>query len=95
MLGFLPGLQVMCKPSRCCSHCAMHALIIVWNASAQGAVKVSDQAALQMVWSKDEAWQPYLLTHMDAIRAKYYPSTVVESAALQLDAPERPDSCKC
>ena len=47
---------------------------------AQAAVRETERSGLQLVWGKDDAWSPYMLAHQDAIRAKYYPSTVSKAA---------------
>lgn len=45
---------------------------------AQSRLRASEQASCQLVWSQGDNWIPYFTTHMEAIRAKYFPTTVVK-----------------
>ncbi len=45
---------------------------------AQSRLRASEQASCQLVWSQADNWIPYFTTHMEAIRAKYFPTTVVK-----------------
>ena len=50
----------------------------------QGLIRKGEQVSWQLVWGPDDDWEKYLLTHMRAIRAKYFPPKTQQDA----DAPE-------
>ena len=44
--------------------------------AVQGRLRPSERAPCQLVWSEGDNWIPYFTAHMEAIRAKYFPSSV-------------------
>ena len=50
----------------------------------QGLIRTGEQASWQLVWGPGDDWEKYLLTHMRAIRAKYFPPRAPKDA----DTPE-------
>ena len=44
----------------------------------QAHLRPSERASCQVVWSQADNWIPFFTTHMEAIRAKYFPTTVVK-----------------
>lgn len=41
----------------------------------QAAVSPKEQEALKMLWVPKDKWDAYLITHMHAIRAKFFPES--------------------
>ena len=50
----------------------------------QGLIRKCEQENLQLVWGPTDDWEKYLLTHMRAIRTKYFP----QKASKDADMPE-------
>jgi hypothetical protein len=45
---------------------------------------------VRLLWTRNDKWAPYLLTHMKAIRAKYFPG---KKPSNKLDGAKRDQVC--
>ena len=53
----------------------------------QSRLRASEQGSCQLVWSQSDNWIPYFTAHMEAIRAKYFPTAVVKLPEVEDKAP--------